>query len=94
MRVEGLNGLVRNLDGLQRALEDLDGDIANLSFDPHDPESIERAIQQLCSSVDEKVSGYAHNETVMNIADELKDAGRNTIIERAAVARLADEDET
>lgn len=94
MRIEGLDGLVRSLDGLQRALDDLDGDIASVSFDPHNPESIERAIQQLWSAVDEKVAGYADNEIVMSIADEFKEAGRNTIVERASAARLADEEDT
>ena len=94
MGIEGLNGLVRSLDGLQQALEDLDGDIANVSFDPHDPDNIERAIQQLTQAVDEKVAGYADNEIVRSIADELKEAGRNTIIERASAARLADEEDT
>ena len=59
MRIEGLDGLVKSLDGLQHALESLDGDIANVSFDPYDPESIERAIQKLFSAVDEKVARYA-----------------------------------
>ena len=30
----------------------------------------------------------------MGIADELKEAGRNTILEQAAAARLADEEDT
>ena len=37
---------------------------------------------------------YAGNETVMGIADELKEAGRNTILEQAAAARLAGEEDT
>ena len=94
MRIEGLDGLVKSLDGLQHALESLDGDIANVSFDPYDPESIERAIQKLFSAVDEKVARYADNEVVMSIADQFKEAGRNTIIEQASAARLADEEDT
>ena len=94
MRIEGLDGVVRNLNEIQQALEDLDGRVSDLSFDPHDPESIERAIQQLYSAVDEKLADYAHNETVMGIADEIKEAGRSAIVERAATARLADEEDS
>ncbi len=92
MEIEGLDELARNLDELQRALGDLDGDIAHLSFDPHDPESIEQAIQQFCSAVDEKIAGYGNNEILLDVADEFKEAGRSAIIEQAAAARLADED--
>ena len=92
MEIQGLDGLTRGLEELQRALEKLDGDIANVSFDPHDPESIERVIEQLCTAVDKKVSGHAHSQAVMSIAGKLKEAGRNAILERAAAARLSGEE--
>lgn len=89
MRIDGLDGLVRGLEELQRALEELDGNIASLSFDPHDPASIEQAIQQFFAAVDERVAQYSHNQTVVGVAEEVKEAGRNTIVEQAAAARLA-----
>ena len=89
MEIQGLDGLTRSLEELQRAFEKLNGDIANVSFDPHDPESIERAIEQLCTAVDKKVSGHAHSQAVMSIAGKFKEAGRNAILERAAAARLS-----
>lgn len=91
MKIDGLDSLMRKLKELERAAADLDGDIAHLTFDPYDPQSIEQAIQDLCTAVDKRVAGYSKNELVLGIAEELKENGRRTILERAAAARLEGE---
>lgn len=91
MKITGLDALQRQFRELERALRDLDGEIANVRFDPEDPSSIERAIQQLNDAVDEKVRPYGRNEMVQSIAEELKENGRAQILERAAAARIAGE---
>ena len=93
MKISGFDALTRKMTELEKALADLDGDIAHLSFNPYDPQSIELAIQELNAAVDAKVASYAHNEMVVSIAEEFKENGRNIIIERAAAARLKGEDE-
>ena len=93
MKITGFDALTRKIKELEKAVTNLDGDIASLTFNPHDPQSIERAIQELNAAVDEKVAGYAHNEIVASIAEELKENGRNTILERASAARLEGENE-
>ena len=93
MRISGMDALDRTLREVQSALADLDGDVAELTFDPHDPQSIELAIQQLFSAVDQRLSAYAQNQIVMGIGEEFKEAGRNAILERAAAARLAPGDD-
>lgn len=90
-KITGLDSLSRELKDAQRAISQLDGDIANVSFDPNDPASIERAISQVEQAVDEKVAPYARNEIVTSIAEELKENAREAILERAAAARLEDE---
>ena len=92
MKITGLDALIRDMKELEKAVGDLDGDIAHVTFDPHDPQSIEQAIQQLYAAIDDKVASYAHNEIVVNVAEELKETGRNNILERAAAARLEGED--
>lgn len=92
MDITGLDALVRDMKELEKAVAELDGDIARVSFDPHDPQSIEQAIQQLYAAIDDKVASYAHNEVVVSIAKHLKETGRNNILERAAAARLEGED--
>lgn len=91
VKITGLDALQRQFKELERALRDLDGEIANVRFDPEDPSSIERAIQQLSDAVDEKVRPYGRNEMVQSIAEELKENGRAQILERAAAARIAGE---
>ena len=93
MRITGLDAFTRKMKELEKAAADLDGEIAYLTFNPHDPLSIEQAIQEFNSAVDERVANYAHNEMVVSIAEKLKENGRNRILERAAAARLEGEDE-
>ena len=88
----GFDALSRNLKEIEKTMAELDGGIAHLEFSPHDPQSIEGAIQQLHSTIDRKLSRYNGNDTVMQIARELKERGRQAIIHRASAARLADED--
>ncbi|MCY4005980.1 MAG: hypothetical protein OXE84_04000 [Rhodobacteraceae bacterium] len=84
---------MQKLKDLEQAISGLDGDIAHLAFDPHDPQSIELAIQDFNIAIDKRLEGHARNEIVVNIAEQLKERGRNAILERAAAARLEQEDE-
>jgi hypothetical protein len=52
--VKGLNELSKNLDQLSRALKNLDGEIAKLSFNPHDKQDVDRAIREMERKVDAK----------------------------------------
>ena len=38
MNIKGLDSLTKTMKELERALSDLDGDIAHLTFDAHDPQ--------------------------------------------------------
>lgn len=84
---------MRKLKELERAISGLDGQVAHLEYDPHDPQSIDTAIQQLYSSIDKKLANYRGNDIVANIGRELKERGRQAIIDRATEARLAAESE-
>ena len=74
-------------------LSELEGEIAEVKFDPFDPQSIEVAIQQFEAEIDEKASGYSGNEMVQGIIADLKEIGRDSILERAATARLEQKDD-
>jgi hypothetical protein len=86
--IKGLDDLTRKLKELGEATSALDGDITQVSFDPHDPASIEAAIQQMEAAIDERVSSYTHNDLVMGISGELKEKYRTAILERAIATRL------
>ena len=88
MSLSGLDEFARKIEELQKAIAELDGEIASVNFDPEDPQSIELAIQALNAAIDAKVAQYAQNDMVTSMADEIKANGRNAILERAAAARV------
>ena len=93
MKIEGFDGLMKKMKQVEDALGDLDGEIAQVEFDPQDPISIEKAIEELNAAVDQRIAGFSHNNWVTEIANGLKERGRSHILERAAAARLkGDED--
>lgn len=88
--LKGLDALTRKLKEAEKVAAKFDGDLASVNFDPADPASIESAIQELYSAIDAKTAGYERNDLVQQIADGLKENGRNAILEKAAAARLGD----
>lgn len=91
MKLEGLDSVIQQMNELERAVSNLDGDLANLEFDPYDPQSIEQAVQELYAVIDKRVSSYSRNEIVISIADAIKENGRKAILESAAAARMEGE---
>ncbi|ULU27699.1 hypothetical protein [Dyella terrae] len=91
--ISGLDQLSRRLEQAQEALAEIDGDLDAVNFDPHDPASIETAIQQAEALIDAKVKPWADNPLVAQITDGLKEQYRNAIINRAAEARLENDQE-
>jgi hypothetical protein len=90
MKITGLEELQKSMRELQNAVSELDGNIASVNFDPHDPQSIELAIQSAHAAIDDKVARYGRNEFVAGLASDLKANVRTEILERASAARLDD----
>lgn len=87
-KISGLDKLTRELDDAQKAMEALDGELGTVRFDPHDPGSIEAAIQEVERMVDERIGSYASNSIVGPLAEQMKERYREAILEKAAAARL------
>lgn len=87
MKITGLDELARKMNELKSALAALDGEIGTVTFDPHDPQSIEIAIQKMEAAIDERVSGYRNNDMVQGMVEQAKARYREAILERAAAAR-------
>ncbi|TDP60652.1 hypothetical protein [Roseateles toxinivorans] len=87
-KITGLDKLQRQLHEAQEALKSLDGELCSVKFDPNDPGSIEAAIEQVATVIDERVARHASNPIVEQLAEQMKEAYRNSIIEKAAAARL------
>lgn len=91
-KIEGLDKLQRDLKRVQDAISELDGDLGSVSFNPDDPESIDLAISSMEKLIDEKVAGFEDNDIVASLIDEMKGQYRAVILEKAAEARLREEE--
>lgn len=93
-KITGLDKLQKNLKDAERALSESDGELGVVNFDPNDPASIEGAIQSVNRMIDERLSEYSSNPIVGPLAEQMKEKYRESILEKAAAARLqSDEDE-
>lgn len=86
-KMTGLDKLTNKLDQLQRMIGQLDGEIGTVTFDPHDPASIESAISNIEALIDQKVGDYSSNAMAVSIIESLKDTYRQSILDKAAEAR-------
>lgn len=91
-KIEGLDKLQRDLQRAQDALAELDGDLGSVSFNPKDPASIDQAISAMERIIDDRVSGYEDSEIIGSLAEEMKEQYRAMILEKAAEARLQDDE--
>lgn len=90
-KIEGLDKLQRQLKDAERAFQELDGELGSVTFDPHDPASIEHAVHEMTRMIDDRVGGYASNPIVGPLVDEMKVKYREAIVEKAATERLKSE---
>jgi hypothetical protein len=88
VKISGLDQLSKQLEEAQKALGALDGNIGQVSFDPHDPASIDHAIREVEAMVDERAGQYTSNPFVGPLVEELKEKYREAIVEKAAAVRL------
>jgi hypothetical protein len=84
LKITGLNELQRTMDELAKFGADLDGEIAQVTFNPTDPTNIEAAIQEVADAVDAKAKSYPRNEMVRNLAEQAKETFRQQLLGRAA----------
>lgn len=87
-KIKGLDKLTKKTDQLSKFVANIDGELANVSFDPKDPVSIEAAIQTAYEAIDEKAQVSSQNDWIESLVDQLKEHTREQILKRAAAARL------
>ncbi|HYG87245.1 MAG TPA: hypothetical protein VD978_13390 [Azospirillum sp.] len=90
-KITGLDKLQRELQEAQDALQEIGSELGTVSFDPHDPGSIEAAISAVNRMVDERLGSYASNPLIAPMAEGMKQQYREAILEKAAAARLEGE---
>ena len=77
--ITGLDKLQHQLEEARRGLASLNGTITTLKFNPDDPASVRRAVQQMQSAVDAKVASYRGNQLVAKVAEMTKNNFRQRI---------------
>ena len=84
IKLDGMSEVTRNMETLKRAL---DGALNGLTFDPLKPHEVERAIREIEMKVDMKFAPYISSPGVREIASDLKEEYRKTILRKADEAR-------
>lgn len=93
LKITGLDKLQKELKEAEQALNELDGELGVVNFDPHDPASIEVAIQSVNRMIDSRIESHAENPIVESLADQMKESYRDNILQKAAEARLQSEED-
>lgn len=88
IKITGLDKLQKELKEAEQALNELDGELGVVNFDPHDPASIEAAVQSVMKMIDSRIEPYADNPVVGSLADQMKENYRENILQKAAEARF------
>jgi len=87
MTISGLDNLNKQMKELKFAADALDGEYA-VNFDAHDPVSIENAIQEAYSMVDQRAGKYSSNSLVVPLIEQTKESLREHILNSAEERRL------
>lgn len=85
--ISGFDSLQKMLGDASRAFEKLDGEIAELRFDPDDPGSVREAIQSMERAVDRKVGAFKSNPLVAQLIPQMKAKYRDAILAHAKSPR-------
>lgn len=93
IKITGLDKLQRELNEASKAMEEIDGELGTVSFNPNDPSSIEAAISEANRLIDDKLGPYSDNSIIGPMMEEMKEKYREGLLEKAAAARLKGEDE-
>jgi hypothetical protein len=92
MKITGFDAIKKKTDQMAKFAKEIDGEITSVKFDPGDPASIEAALQQINDAVDEKTKSYERNDWIQSLAEQLKEQARNSVLEKAAAARIGNQD--
>jgi hypothetical protein len=87
MRFDNLDDFARHLDQFGVALGWLNGPLTDVHIDRSDPQSVDRAIQEVSDAIDQRLGNLARNPAVADFARVVKSECANRIqddIERSA----------
>src|SRR5690348_10579579 len=81
--IKGFKELERQLRDAQEAISCINGEFAQVHFDPQDQSSIDAAIAEMESAIDNRLGRFDGNLLVEQLSSNLKSQYRNRILELA-----------
>jgi len=87
LKITGFGQVERELKELSEAAVALDGDICQLKFDPSNGSDVERAVREMETEIDRRVSRWRNNAAVKKLVEESKARFRREILDRAKAAK-------
>jgi hypothetical protein len=84
IKLDGMSEVTRNMEQLKQAL---DGAVEKASFDPFNPQDVERVLREIEMKVDLKLAPYMMSPGVREIAANFKEDYRKAILQKAEAAR-------
>jgi hypothetical protein len=84
IKLDGMSEVTRNMEQLKQAL---DSAFNGLSFDPLNPQDVDRAIREMEQKIDLKMAPYISNPGVREIAAGLKEEYRRAVSQKTKEAR-------
>ncbi|MEJ2110919.1 MAG: hypothetical protein P8Z37_13615 [Acidobacteriota bacterium] len=83
-KLSGMSDVLRNMEQLKQALH---GAVAKASFDPQDPQDVERSIRKIEQEVDLRLAPYFLSPGVQELTAELKQECRKALLQKAEVSK-------
>ena len=79
-----LTNTANHLKELQSFMSEIDGDIGTVNFNAKDQDSVNQAIANMEKMIDEKAKNYQHNQSIMELVEEMKGNYKQQILDKAA----------
>ena len=84
IKMNGLDEMTNHLKELQSFMSEIDGDIGTVNFNAKDQDSVNQAIANMEKMIDEKAKNYQHNQSIMELVEEMKGNYKQQILDKAA----------
>ena len=84
IKMNGLDEMTNHLKELQSFMSEIDGDIGTINFNAKDQDSVNQAIANMEKMIDEKAKNYQHNQSIMELVEEMKGNYKQQILDKAA----------
>ncbi len=88
MEVKNLDTIKKKIAQLAAFSGEIKKDLDEVKFDPSDMNSIEAALQEMEDAIDKKTAVYDQNIWIHNVAVQLKEEIRKTLLEREIETRI------